>query len=185
MVFTPLQTERLTLRFYALSDIPALMPLIGAREVAATTLRIPHPYTESDAQHFIAGTQKEFSAGSGLRLGIVVRESDTLCGGVGLRIEPDHRRAELGYWIGVPYWGKGYATEAARAVVEYGFGTLRLHRIFASHFANNPASARVLRKIGMRHEGSLRARVLKWGEFLDLEMYGMVVSDVDRSTLGG
>jgi len=185
MAFTHLQTERLALRVYALSDIPALMPLIGAREVAATTLRIPHPYAESDAQDFIAGTQEEFSAGSGLRLGIVVRESDTLCGGVGLRIEPDHRRAELGYWIGVPYWGKGYATEAARAVVEYGFGTLRLHRIFASHFANNPASARVLRKIGMRHEGSLRARVLKWGEFLDLEMYGMVVSDVDRSTLGG
>ena len=185
MAFTPLQTERLTLRVHALSDIPALMPLIGAREVAATTLRIPHPYTEADAQDFIADTQEDFSSGSGLRLGIVLRESDTLCGGVGLRIEPDHRRSELGYWIGVPYWGNGYATEAARAVVKYGFGTLRLHRIFASHFANNPASARVLRKIGMRHEGSLRAHVLKWGEFLDLEMYGMVASDVDRSTLGG
>src|ERR1035441_3861334 len=118
MAFTPLQTERLTLRVHALSDIPALMPLIGAREVAATTLRIPHPYTDADAQ-------EDFSSGSGLRLGIVLRESDTLCGGVGLRIEPDHRRAELGYWIGVPYWGNGYATEAARAVVKYGFGTLR------------------------------------------------------------
>ena len=116
-----------------------------------------------------------------LRLGIVLRESDTLCGGVGLRIESDHRRAELGYWIGVPYWGDGYATEASRALVDYGFGTLGLHRIFASHFANNPASARVLRKIGMRHEGSLRAHVLKWGEFLNLEMYGMVVSDAERT----
>lgn len=181
MVFTPLQTARLTLRAHALSDIPALMPLIGAREVAATTLRIPHPYTESDAQDFIAGTQEDLSSGSGLHLGIVLRESDTLCGGVGLRIEADYRRAELGYWIGVPYWGNGYATEAARAVVKYGFGTLGLHRIFASHFANNPASARVLRKIGMLHEGCLRAHVLKWGEFLDLEMYGMVASDVDRT----
>jgi len=183
MVFSQLQTERLTLRAHALSDIPALMPLIGAREVAATTLRIPHPYTESDAQSFIAGMQKDLSGDSGLRLGILLRESDTLCGGVGLRIEADHRRAELGYWIGVPYWGNGYATEAARGVVDYGFGTLGLHRIFASHFANNPASARVLRKIGMRHEGSLRAHVLKWGEFLDLEMYGMVASDIER-TLG-
>ena len=142
--------------------------------MAATTLRIPHPYTESDARDFIAATQEDFSSGSGLRLGIVLRASDTLCGGVGLRIKADHRRAELGYWIGVPYWGNGYATEAARAVVKYGFETLGLHRIFASHFANNPASARVLRKIGMRHEGSLRAHILKWGEFLDLEMYGMV-----------
>jgi len=88
MVFTPLQTERLTLRLHARSDIPALMPLIGAREVAATTLRIPHPYTEADAEDFIAGTQEELLNGSGLRLGIIVRESDTLCGGVGLRSNP-------------------------------------------------------------------------------------------------
>ena len=181
MAFTPLQTERLTLRLHALSDIPALMPLIGAREVAATTLRIPHPYTESDAQDFMAGMQEELLNGSGLRLGIVVRESDTLCGGVGLRTESDHRRAELGYWIDVPYWGKGYATEAARAIVKYGFETLGLHRIFASHFAHNLGSARVLRKIGMRHEGSQRGHILKWGEFVDIEMYGMVASDVENA----
>ena len=185
MVFSQLQTERLTLRAHALSDIPALMPLIGAREVAATTLRIPHPYTESDARDFIAHTEEDLSSGTGLRLAIVLRERDMLCGGVGLRIEADHRRAELGYWIGVPYWGNGYATEAARAVMEYGFETFGLHRIFANHFANNPASGRVLRKIGMRPEGSLRGHVLKWGEFLDLEIYGIVSSDVDRSTLCG
>src|SRR5208282_1086647 len=90
IMFTSLQTERLTLRTYALSDIPALVPLIGAREVAATTLRIPHPYTESDARDFIARTLEGLLNGSELRLGIVVRESDTLCGGVGLRIEDDH-----------------------------------------------------------------------------------------------
>lgn len=181
MLLTPLQTSRLTLRAYAPSDIPALVPLIGAREVAATTLRIPHPYTESDARDFIACTQENLSSGSALHFGIVLRDSNTLCGGVGLRIEPDHRRAELGYWIGVPYWGNGYATEAARAVVKYGFETLGMHRIFAGHFANNPASAGVLRKIGMRHEGCQRAHILKWGEFLDLEMYGMLPSDVDRT----
>jgi RimJ/RimL family protein N-acetyltransferase len=181
MALTPLLTERLTLRVYVLSDIPALLPLIGAREVAATTLRIPHPYAESDAIDFIASTEEDLSTGSSLRLGIFLRERDTLCGGVGLRIEPDRRSAELGYWVGVPYWGKGYATEAARAVVKHGFGTLGLHRIFASHFANNPASARVLRKIGMHHEGSLRAHVRKWGELLDLEMYGMLASDLEHT----
>jgi ribosomal-protein-alanine N-acetyltransferase len=181
MEFTPLQTERLTLRLHAPSDIPALMPLIGAREVAATTLRIPHPYTESDAQDFMAGTQEELLNGSGLRLGVVLRESDTLCGGVGLRIEAEHRRAEIGYWIGVPYWGKGYATEAARAMVKYGFETLGMHRIFASHFVGNSASAGVLKKIGMCHEGRQRAHILKWGEFLDIEMYGMLASDVERA----
>jgi len=143
------------------------------------TEMFPHPYTEADAQNFIAGTQEEFSSGSGLRLSIVLRESDTLCGGVGLRIEADHRRAELGYWIGVPYWGRYYATEAAAAMVNYGFDTLGLHRIFAGHVANNLASARVLQKIGMRHEGCQRGHILKWGEFLDLELYGILTPNKD------
>ena len=181
MDFSPLQTERLTLRPYALSDIPTLLPLIGAREVAATTLRIPHPYTESFAREFIATSRQDMSSGKCLRLCIIVRESDTLCGGIGLQIAADHRHAELGYWIGVPYWRNGYATEAARAVAKYGFETLGLHRIFASHSTNNPASASVLKKIGMRYEGRQRAHILKWGEFLDLEMYGMLASDTPSS----
>jgi [ribosomal protein S5]-alanine N-acetyltransferase len=181
MSFTPLLTDRLTLRPYEFSDIPALMPLIGAREVAATTLRIPHPYAESHAREFIAATQQDLSSSNELRLGIVVSEDGALCGGVGLRIEPDHRRAELGYWIGVPYWGNGYATEAASAMVKYGFETLGLHRIFASYVTHNPASGRILRKIGMRHEGCHRAHILKWGEFLDLEMYGMLASDLGHA----
>jgi [ribosomal protein S5]-alanine N-acetyltransferase len=183
-VFTPLQTERLTLRAYALADISALVTLAGAHEVAATTLRIPHPYSEADARDFIASTQEDELRGTGLHLAIALRHGDgdggTLCGGVGLRIEKEHSRAELGYWIGLPYWGKGYATEAARALVEYGFGNLGLHRIFAGHVARNSASAGVLRKIGMRHEGKQRGHILKWGEFIDLEIYGMLASDVER-----
>jgi ribosomal-protein-alanine N-acetyltransferase len=182
MEFIPLQTKRLRLRPYTLADVTALVSLIGAREVAATTLRIPHPYTEAHAQDFIDRTHEDMSSGECLRLGIILRESDALCGGVGLMMEPEHRRAELGYWIGVPYWGHGYATEAAIAVVRNGFEVLGLHRIFASHFAKNTASARVLRKIGMRHEGCQRAHILKWGEFLDLEMYGMLASDLSPGT---
>jgi [ribosomal protein S5]-alanine N-acetyltransferase len=179
MEFTPLQTERLTLRPYTLSDVPALVPLIGSREVAATTLRIPYPYSEGYAKEFIVGAQEDFASGKGLRLGIIVRESDTLCGGIGLRIDGDHCRAELGYWIGRPYWGNGYATEASKAVVHYGFATLGLHRIFACHFGNNPSSGRVLEKIGMRPEGTQRGHIVKWGESLDQVNYGMLKSDVE------
>jgi RimJ/RimL family protein N-acetyltransferase len=190
-VFTPLQTERLTLRAYTLGDVPALVALAGAREVAATTLRIPHPYSEKDAREFLASRREDEARGTGLQLAIILRDtvlrdsalhdSDALCGGVGLRIESEHRRAELGYWIGLPYWGNGYATEAARAMVEYGFGSLGLHRIFAGHVAGNSASAGVLRKIGMRHEGRQRGHILKWGEFIDLEVYGMLASDLSRT----
>lgn len=168
-----LQTERLLLRPYTRADAPTLVPLIGAREVAATTLRIPHPYSLSDAEDFIT----RMESGDEKRFAIVLRASATLIGGVGLRVATAHNHAELGYWLGVPYWGKGYATEAARAMVRYGFEQLGLHRIQASHFSNNPASGKVLRKIGMTHEGCKREHILKWGEYLDLELYGMIKPD--------
>ena len=168
---TPLiETPRLELRTWNESDVPELVPLIGAREVAATTLRIPHPYEEQHAREFLAGSTKE----NELRLAIRVRNDGRLCGGLGLHPEAQHNRAELGYWLGVAYWGNGYATEAAIAVVRYGFEQLKLNRIFATYFTHNPASGNVLRKIGMKHEGCMRQHVLKWGEFVDLELYSIL-----------
>jgi RimJ/RimL family protein N-acetyltransferase len=96
---------------------------------------------------------------------------------VGLHIEAAHARAELGFWIGVPYWGRGYATEAARAVVKYAFETRKLHRIYASHFRDNLASKRVLLKLGMRYEGRARHHIQKWGRFIDLENYGLLAEE--------
>jgi len=165
-----LQTERLILREFTESDIPELVPLIGAREVAATTLRIPHPYQEKHAREFFATVPKE----NELRLAIRLRSTGRLCGGIGLHPEMQQPRAELGYWIGVPFWGNGYATEAASAVIEYGFQKLKLERIFANHFKGNDRSGRVLRKIGMRHEGRVRHGVMKAGKLLDLETYAIV-----------
>jgi RimJ/RimL family protein N-acetyltransferase len=165
-----IETERLELRPLRPSDIPELVPLIGVREVAATTLRIPYPYEEKHAREFLAGGQKQGE----LRLAITLRSDGRLCGGIGLDPEPEHRRAELGYWIGLPYWGNGFATEAARAVVRYGFAQLNLNRIFAHHFAHNPASGKVLRKIGMTYEGRMRQHVRKWGQFVDLELYAIL-----------
>jgi RimJ/RimL family protein N-acetyltransferase len=170
-----IETSRLLLRPFCEAEIPELVPLIGAREVAATTLRIPHPYGEQHAREFLAEVAKE----NELRLGIRLRGTGELCGGVGLHPEAQHGRAELGYWIGVPYWGHGYATEAAQAVERYGFEQIKLNRIFATHFEHNPASGRVLRKIGMKHEGCMRQHVLKWGKYVDLEMYAILREDID------
>lgn len=165
-----LETQRLILRPWEESDIPELVPLIGAREVAVTTLRIPHPYREEHAREFIRTEAKQNEQ----RLSIRLRSDGNLCGGVGLHPSPGHQHAELGYWLGVPFWGRGYATEAAAAVVRYGFEQLQLHRIFASHFEGNVASQRVLQKLGMRHEGCLRQHILKWGQFLDLQLYAIL-----------
>jgi len=171
-----LRTDRLLLRAFSRTDIPALVPLIGAREVAATTLRIPHPYDASHAEILFATIE----SGNEIRWAITLSRDGTLVGGIGLRVERDHNRAELGYWIGVPHWGNGYATEAARAVLQYGFDTLGLQRIYASHFSNNPASSAVLRKIGMQHEGTFRKHIFKWSQYLDLETYAVLKVDYQR-----
>lgn len=165
-----LETERLRIRPYCEADIAELLPLIGAREVAATTLRIAHPYTEQDARAFLKLAEEPDK----LWLAITLRSDGRQIGGIGLRIDQQHRHAELGYWLGVTYWGQGYATEAGREMLRYGFQELGLHRIFATHFKHNPASGKVLKKLGMRYEGCQREQLLKWGEFVDSEMYGLL-----------
>jgi len=165
-----LETVRLKLRPYSEADIAELVPLIGAREVAATTLRIAHPYTEQDARAFLALAQEPGK----IWLATTLRSDGRQIGGVGLRVEDPHRHAELGYWLGVPYWRQGYATEAAGEMLRYGFVDLGLHRIFASHFRHNPASGRILVKLGMRYEGCQREHLRKWDQFVDSELYGVL-----------
>ncbi|HXJ85449.1 MAG TPA: GNAT family protein [Candidatus Binatia bacterium] len=165
-----LETARLRIRPYSDADIPELLPLVGAQEVAATTLRIAHPYTEQDARDFFELAQEPDQ----LWLAVTLRADGRQIGGIGLRIERQHQHAELGYWLGVDYWGRGYATEAAREMLRHGFEDLGLHRIFATHFKHNPASGRVLKKVGMHFEGCQREHLLKWGTFVDSEMYGIL-----------
>jgi RimJ/RimL family protein N-acetyltransferase len=161
-----LTTERLVLRPLTIDDAADVQRYASAYEIAANTLSIPHPYPVGGAEEWIRNHEGETFA-------IALREGDFI-GTIGLRIKPDDNRAELGYWIGVPYWGHGYAAEAARAMLAHGFDTLHLNRIFASHFSRNPASGRVLEKIGMKYEGTRRQHHRKWDEYLDAVMYAML-----------
>ena len=172
-----LRTPRLLLRSFERGDIPAIVRLAGAREIAATTVNIPHPYAEEDARTFLVHAEDDCRAGRSVSFAVTISPGGDLCGAVGLAITSAHERAELGYWIGVPYWGQGFATEAANAAMAFGFDTVRLHRIYASHFAGNIASRRVLEKIGMRHEGPSRQHIRKWNRFIDLENYGLLASE--------
>lgn len=174
-----LETTRLVLRAFELTDASRVQLLAGDRAVAATTARIPHPYPDGEAERWIATHAIAFAEGRGLNLAIVRRADGPLVGSIGLEIQPWHARAEVGYWIGREFWGQGYATEALRAVLAYGFGR-GLRRIWAEHFATNPASGRVLQKAGMRHEGTLRQHMLKWGEPMDCEVYGLLAEEFRR-----
>ncbi len=175
-----LHTERLILRPFRASDAPRVRELAGAREVAENTLTIPHPYPEGVAEAWIAGHETAFRLGEIAVFAITIPD-DMVVGAVGLKLEEDSGIAELGYWVGVPYWGNGYATEAANAVLDYGFKSLVLSRIWARAFVRNPASSRVLEKVGMRHEGVLRRSIRKNDELLDADMFGMLREEREMS----
>lgn len=168
-----LTTDHLILRPFVLEDAPRVRELAGDPDVALMTTRVPHPYEEGMAEEWIASLGGEV-------VFAVVEAEGRLVGAVGLRLEPEHRRAELGFWIGKPYWGRGYATEAGRAVVDHGFRDLGLERIYARHLPENPASGRVLEKIGMRREGVLRKHAHHRGERqVDMVIYGILSDELD------
>ena len=161
------------LRPPALEDAPEIQSLCEAREIAAGTFLIPHPYPEGAAAEWISG----LTGTDSVTFAIERKEDGALVGVMGLRLERDHDRAELGYWVGVPYWGHGYAPEAGRAVLGHAFETLGVNRVYALHFTRNRASGRVAAKIGMTHEATLRGNSLKWGEHLDDELWAIVRSE--------
>lgn len=164
-----LESERLVLKPLTPKDAPILHLLAGRREIADTTISIPHPYSEQQALQWIVGTAELYAKGKVVVFAIQLKGEGGLVGTIGLRdIDSEHSQAELGFWIAVECWRKGYATEAARTVVAFGFEQLGLNRIYAHYMARNPASGHVLAKIGMKPEGLLRQRVRKWGVFEDV-----------------
>jgi RimJ/RimL family protein N-acetyltransferase len=174
-----LETDRLILRPFTLADGPVVRRLAGEREIAATTLLIPHPYPQGAAEEWIGTHAEAYAKGESVTFAITRREDGALLGAIGLGIDSEHERAEMGYWIGKPYWNGGFCTEAAAAVLEYAFNALNLNRVFAHHFSSNPSSGRVMEKIGMRYEGECAQHFRKWGEFQDIRLYGILKSDYD------
>jgi len=149
-----LETARLRLRALQRADARAVARLANDRRIAENTLRIPHPYRRADAESFIrhieeSETETAFA---------ITLEGDTLIGICGLRMEP-RKAPELGYWLGVAYWGHGYATEAARAVIDHAFDDLGLEQLEAGARVSNPASRRVLEKCGFQWTGVSLKRI--------------------------
>jgi len=174
-------TERLALRPFDLADAPAVQVLASAPEIADTTLGLPYPYPEDGAAAWI-GTHPA-SVGKGLYPFAMVRKQDNvLLGTMSIGTDPRHNKGELAYWVGVPHWNQGYATEAARRVVQWAFEDLGLNRIFARYLVRNPASGRVMNKAGLVPEGTFVQDVLKWGVYEDVGQCGLVQAEYQRLT---
>ena len=170
------QTAQLFLRPFTLDDAPVVQRLAGAPEVASTTLNIPHPYESGMAEAWIESHEAAWDANERVTLAMTT-EGDEVVGAVTLHLNSKHRRAELGYWVGLPYWGRGYATEASEALLGFGFDVLGLNRIQAHHITRNPASGRVMQKLGMEFEGIIRQHVFARGKFEDVALYAILGSD--------
>lgn len=155
-----LHTPRCVLRQPDAGDIPALVDILGDWEVASRLARIPYPYTADHARFFV-----EQIALAELAWAIVERASNDLIGVAGLApYTPEPGTLELGYYLGRPHWGCGFATEASAVVIAYGAGLVGQRALRAGYFADNPASGRVLEKLGFVATGTAQRDCLTTGE---------------------
>jgi RimJ/RimL family protein N-acetyltransferase len=144
-----IDTERLLLRPPVLADAQPIARLLGDWEVARWLVRVPYPYRLEHARAWVERSAEERAGGAGWPFVIQLRGSDVLVGSMDLSVEPDRMSGTLGYWLGQPYWGQGYATEAALAMVEFGFEVALLTRIVAHALPDNARSLEVLEKAGL------------------------------------
>jgi len=161
-----LETDRLVLRPFTAADAAAVPNFAGRWEVAQMTVRIPHPYPEGAAAGWIAGHAAAREDGSEFTFAIALKDGGAVIGAGSLnRCEPGNY--DLGYVLAPEHWGKGFATEAARAMVVFGFETLGAEALLSGHFQDNPASGRVLEKAGFAANGIARQWSEARREFVD------------------
>jgi ribosomal-protein-alanine N-acetyltransferase len=170
-----LETEYLLLRAPSLADADAIKAIVAHPDIAKMMLNIPYPYPDDAAEAWISKMLS--SEEMHYSFLITLRETGTLIGATGIHPHERFSRAEIGYWLGVDFWNKGYASEACRALVDFGFGTLGLERIQASYFTENIASRRVMEKAGMQYECTLRSYVQKDDKSMDIAYCAILRQD--------
>ena len=177
---TIIETERLLLTTFTADDAVAIVAINNVPEVSANTVTLPYPYTAEDAigfmQRFEGGDGREREACYAIRR----RGDRALIGSIGIVPTPSHRRAELGYIIGREYRGVGYATEACAGVLGRCFTTLDLHKVTAAWYSDNPASGRILEKLGFANEGTVREQFFRGGRWRDSVTMGLLRRDYEQ-----
>ncbi len=158
-------------------DLAQIAKLANNHAIAAMTNNLPHPYTQAHAKQWYDYVQEHdaehvFKICAGRKL----------LGVIGLVLEEDHSRAELGYWLGEPHWNKGYATQAVSMALAYAFGVLDVRRVFSRCYAINQASRRVLEKNSFSQEGCLLQHHECMGVVHDVIYYGLLKSQYDALT---
>lgn len=177
-----INTSRLSLRWISAADVDDFFAIYSNPEVMRYWSTPPLP-DRNAASKLISEIHDGFERRELLKWGIALRSDDTLIGSVTLfHLDVTHRRAEIGYALGRPYWGKGYMQETLRAVISYAFEVLNLHRIEADVDPRNAASIRTVERLGFQREGYLRERWQVNGEIQDAYFYGLIRPDWETTT---
>jgi ribosomal-protein-alanine N-acetyltransferase len=167
-----IDTERLVLRCPVASDAHGISQLLGNWNVAHWVVRVPFPFRSEHAAAWIARSADERAAGIGWPFLITLRDSNSMIGSIDLSIEGDRSSGALGYWLGEDYWGQGYATEAAIAVVGFAFEILKLKEVTANALPDNQRSIHVLEKAGLRHVGNESEETVERGR-VNTELFAL------------
>lgn len=175
------ETARLKLRPFVLEDAVTVQSLASNIDLARTTLHIPYPYPEGLAEHWIRTSNEKMKKGSSYSFAIILKDTMELVGCIMLNIALNHNRGELAYWIGRPYWDNGYATEASKQIIKFAFQKLELNRIWATIMKKNKASIVVMKKSGLKWEGTFPQHVLKWDKYEDVAYYGILKEQYERT----
>ncbi|PIQ14876.1 MAG: GNAT family N-acetyltransferase [Flavobacteriales bacterium CG18_big_fil_WC_8_21_14_2_50_32_9] len=171
--FPIITTKKLILRKIEENDIPTILELMKEKAISEVTLNIPFPYSENDARFWINMARKGFENKNQYIFGIEDTATNNFIGGIDLAIEPNFDRAEVGYWLGKPYWNKGYCSDALATIINFGFEQLNLNKIFGVHIFENPASGKVMQKCGMQKEGELIDHIKKGDTYFSYVQYGI------------
>jgi ribosomal-protein-alanine N-acetyltransferase len=166
-----IETERLKMGNISNKDVPKIIEYAGNKKVAERTLEIPHPYLKEHALFWINSIKEGLETKTKYTFGLRLKNSTELMGAMGLILNTKFNRATLGYWVAEPFWNKGYATEAAQAIIKFGFDELQLNKIYATHVMENPASGKVMMKCGMIKEGELKDHAKRDNKYFSLLQY--------------
>ncbi|WP_041264791.1 GNAT family N-acetyltransferase [Bernardetia litoralis] len=168
-----LETERLILNSLSYKDIPKITAYLQNPKISENVINIPFPYSEKDAIFWINLGNQGRESKEVYNFAIRLKEDEKLnfIGAIGIRLDKKHNKAELGYWLGEPFWGKGFMSEATKRIIKFGFEILELNKINATHFLHNPASGKIMIKNKMIKEAEIKEHFKKGDIYLDIIQY--------------
>ena len=172
MIQPDIETPRLILRPFVNSDAARVQVLASDNQVSKSTLHIPYPYLDGMAEQWIASHKGHWDNKTAVTYAIIDKEKLILMGTMSL-VDIRQKKAELGYWLGVDFWRKSFCSEAAQALVDFALSDLGIDKIFAEHLIDNPASGKVMEKIGMLYQHKIQ-KIDRFGQRVDVKCYQLL-----------